>query len=1039
MHMLLKSVAAFVLSVPLQAVAAAGAWSTTGPNGGYTADLLVNPLNADVLYVSTQAGVFRTSDGATSWTRAQSGIVGRIGYEAPLVMDADAPDRLWTVDTSGRLFRTVDGASNWSATGYVVPTVNTVPLSVVFADVPGAANLGQLYLVANSAFEPRPEQGIYKSTNGGASFAQLGGATIPANQPFASIAVDPSNPLLVLAGTDFYGAEGGATSVGQIFRSIDGGASWTPVLSLASTSASAVDSIAFGAGTTVYATSGDSLLQSSDDGLTWITRGAFGFANSIVRTSVAAHPTIANTVYVLGGQGLRVSTDGGATIALPIGGLAPIPSYLSTSTPAVPAQSRVRRLRFAPGFPAPGSAIWVATADAGVFRSVDGGTSWSSSGVNAGLASVNIRAIAVQRDPAGTGQGRRIFAGFGDPSGPSPAFFRGTSAAPPGAPLAWATANSGLRAAQIRSIAVDPTTSATLGTTVVYAVGRSAPNQFVRDGAANLQRIFTNSGIYKSINGGGSWTTLESGFPRSGAPPNDFTTLGTVRTIVLDPRACGSPPFPTTGAACVVGPLQRVLAVTSGANATAPDPGGGPVLRTNPFRIAQSLDAGATWTDRSGNLPPPINRLVDFDGPGPEPGQNFIVERITLVPLVFDPSNSNTLYVGTFLTQGWLSPTGDFLDPQPIPTIASGVFKSTDGGATWVQASSGLPRYSGSVNSAHDVLALAIHPTTPSILWATTATTGATTDPFQTSLYKTIDGGLNWTESRSGIPVGLDIRALLVDPTDGNVLYAAGGGSESNPGAVYKSDDGGATWRSISIGLPADSALALALDPVNRTVIHAGTNLGLWSQTQLPDADGDGAPNNTENNAPNAGDGNADGEPDAIQGDVGSSIVLDNRAADAASPQGSLGGSFTADVQTTGSCQQLNSVQGLFPAQYGPDRIPQSTRFFDYPRDMIRFEVPNCGQIVVDVTFHDLGTGGLPNFNDSQWSFRIYAPQVPGNDASLGFYDLGARAQVVGPNKWRLTIAANQFGSYRPDPNSILFVGGPAFNQDRLFGSSFEP
>ncbi len=1038
MRMLHRSIAGLVLACPLHVMAASGAWSTTGPDGGYTADLLINPLNADVLYVSTQAGVFRTSDGAATWTRAQSGIVGRIGYEAPLEMDADAPDRLWTVDTAGRLFRTVDGASNWTATGYVVPSVDTVPLRVVFADVPGAANLGHLYMVANGAFEPRPEQGIYKSTNSGASFTQLGGATIPANQPFASIAVDPSNPLLVLAGTDFYGAEGGATSVGQIFRSIDGGASWTPVLSLASTAADAIDSIAFGAGTTVYAFGGDSVLQSADDGLTWVTRGAVGFANGVVRSSVAAHPTIANTVYVLGGQGLRVSTDGGATIALPIAGLAPIPSYLSTSLPPVPAQARVRRLRFAPGFPAPGTAMWTATADAGVFRSVDGGTSWSSSGVNAGLASVNIRAIAVQRDPAGAGHGRRIFAGFGDPSGPSPALFRGTSAPPAGAPLAWATANAGLRAAQIRGIAVDPTTSATLGTTVVYAVGRSTPNAQVRDGVTNLQRIFSNSGIYKSSNGGGSWTTLEAGFPRSGGPPNDFVTIGTVRTVVLDPRACGTPPFPATGPACVVGPLQRVLAAATGANGTAPDPGGGPVLRTTSFRIAQSLDAGATWTDRSGNLPPPINQLIDFDGSGPSPAQNLIAELITPVPLVFDPDSSNTLYVGTFLSQRWLTATGDFLDPQPIPSIASGVFKSTDGGVTWVHASNGLPRYSGSLNSAHDVLALAIHPTNPSILWATTATTGVVTGTIQTSLYKTIDGGLNWTESRSGIPAGLDIRALLVDPTDGNVLYAAGGGSESNPGAVYKSDDGGATWRSISIGLPADSALALAIDPVNRTVIHAGTNLGLWSQTQLPDGDGDGAPNFIENNAPNAGDGNGDGAPDAIQGDVGSSIVLDNRPGDGTSPKGSLGGPFTADVQTTGSCQQLNSVQGLFPAQYGPDRIPQSTRFFDYPREMLRFEVPNCAQIVVDVTFHNLGNGGLPNFNDSQWTFRVYAPQTPGNDASLGFYDLGARAQVVGTNKWRLTIAANQFGSYRPDPNSILFVGGPAFNQDRLFGNGFE-
>jgi hypothetical protein len=53
---------------------------------------------------------------------------------------------------------------------------------------------------------------------------------------------------------------------------------------------------------------------------------------------------------------------------------------------------------------------------------------------------------------------------------------------------------------------------------------------------------------------------------------------------------------------------------------------------------------------------------------------------------------------------------------------------------------------------------------------------------------------------------------------------------------------------------------------------------------------------------------------------------------------------------------------------------------------------------VVDVTIHNLGDGGLPIVTNSQWSFSIYAPQTPGKDATFGFDDLGARAQVVGPS-----------------------------------------
>ncbi len=111
--------------------------------------------------------------------------------------------------------------------------------------------------------------------------------------------------------------------------------------------------------------------------------------------------------------------------------------------------------------------------------------------------------------------------------------------------------------------------------------------------------------------------------------------------------------------------------------------------------------------------------------------------------------------------------------------------------------------------------------------------------------------------------------------------------------------------------VPADSALALAFAPSNRTVIHSGTNLGLWSQIQLPDSDVGGVANAKENNAPNSGDSNGDRMKDALQGDVGSNIVLNNRLDARSIPRGSLGGSFTSDVQSTGAtCQQFNSVLG---------------------------------------------------------------------------------------------------------------------------------
>ena len=55
-----------------------------------------------------------------------------------------------------------------------------------------------------------------------------------------------------------------------------------------------------------------------------------------------------------------------------------------------------------------------------------------------------------------------------------------------------------------------------------------------------------------------------------------------------------------------------------------------------------------------------------------------------------------------------------------------------------------------------------------------------------------IDGGANWVESSTGI-AGQDVRALFIDPMDatGDTVYAGTGGNGANPGGVYRDDQ----WR----------------------------------------------------------------------------------------------------------------------------------------------------------------------------------------------------------------------------------------------------
>jgi hypothetical protein len=56
----------------------------------------------------------------------------------------------------------------------------------------------------------------------------------------------------------------------------------------------------------------------------------------------------------------------------------------------------------------------------------------------------------------------------------------------------------------------------------------------------------------------------------------------------------------------------------------------------------------------------------------------------------------------------------------------------------------------------------------------------------------------------------------------------------------------------------------------------------------------------------------------------------------------------------------------------------------------------------------------------------------------MGWHDISQRAQRIAPDRWRLQLDANQFGSYRPVVDRIFFLGGPACYDDRIMNSDFE-
>src|SRR5258706_4356792 len=149
-----------------------------------------------------------------------------------------------------------------------------------------------------------------------------------------------------------------------------------------------------------------------------------------------------------------------------------------------------------------------------------------------------------------------------------------------------------------------------------------------------------------------------------------------------------------------------------------------------------------------------------------------------------------------------------------LGTVEAGVFRSVNGGATWVKMNDGL-------DSLH-VVALGIDPVTPATLYAGTNNRG---------IYKSANGGVRWQASSTGLSTGvgvLSIRAFAIDPRLPSKLFAA------TDTGVYESEDGGAAWQRV-FGFAIN---ALAMDPGDPDTLYAGYGAfpvisgGLFRSTQ---------------------------------------------------------------------------------------------------------------------------------------------------------------------------------------------------------------
>ncbi len=131
------------------------------------------------------------------------------------------------------------------------------------------------------------------------------------------------------------------------------------------------------------------------------------------------------------------------------------------------------------------------------------------------------------------------------------------------------------------------------------------------------------------------------------------------------------------------------------------------------------------------------------------------------------------------------------------------LFKSTDGGANWSALPATLPFV---------VDRLALDPVNPAIIYA--ATDGG--------LFKSTDGGNSFTAINNGLQ--LPARTIAVNPVTPNILYVTGAGP------YFKSVDGGASWNTNFVA-SAGRVDSLIIDPNSPNTLYADTEDGIYKST----------------------------------------------------------------------------------------------------------------------------------------------------------------------------------------------------------------
>jgi len=154
-----------------------------------------------------------------------------------------------------------------------------------------------------------------------------------------------------------------------------------------------------------------------------------------------------------------------------------------------------------------------------------------------------------------------------------------------------------------------------------------------------------------------------------------------------------------------------------------------------------------------------------------------------------------------------------------IGAASGGVWKSRDGGTTY------KPIFDK--EGTQSIGAIAVDPKNPRTVWVGTGESWTRNSvSVGDGIYKSTDGGDNWTNA--GLKDSERIVKILVDPNDGNTVFACVPGklwSDSDERGVYRTTDGGKNWTKVLKGGNASTGCSMiSMDRANPKTLYAG----LW-------------------------------------------------------------------------------------------------------------------------------------------------------------------------------------------------------------------